>query len=218
MFTMNAAAVGDPMDVRTWGVWDPLRPHLERITRLGDEEGIPEPTAGLMNQLGRLLNYKGLFAAAESLFRRALEIDEASFGPEHPKVAIRLNNLAQLLQATNRLAEAEPLMRRALAIFEASLGPDHPSTLTVRGNLAAPVLYGEVEVDPGGRVVYNSTDYEVERGRLDTGSMSSVDVSALLQRGSPSPLVPPWHGRFREPVSVSGTLTGTPPSRRTIAG
>jgi hypothetical protein len=29
--------------------------------------------------------------------RRALEIDEKSYGPEHPKVAIRLNNLAQLL-------------------------------------------------------------------------------------------------------------------------
>ena len=58
--------------------------------------------------------------------RRALAIDEKSFGPEHPNVATRLNNLAQLLQATNRLAEAEPLMRRALAIFEKSLGPEHP--------------------------------------------------------------------------------------------
>ncbi len=48
--------------------------------------------------------------------RRALAIDEKSFGPDHPNVAIDLNNLAQLLQATNRLAEAEPLMRRALAI------------------------------------------------------------------------------------------------------
>ncbi len=55
--------------------------------------------------------------------RRALAIDEKSFGPEHPNVAIRLNNLAQLLQATNRLGEAEPLMRRALAIDEKSFGP-----------------------------------------------------------------------------------------------
>lgn len=29
--------------------------------------------------------------------RRALTIDEQSFGPEHPNVAIRLNNLAHLL-------------------------------------------------------------------------------------------------------------------------
>ena len=63
---------------------------------------------------------------AEPLMRRALAIDEASYGPDHPNVAIDLNNLASLLQATNRLGEAEPLMRRALAIDEASYGPDHP--------------------------------------------------------------------------------------------
>ena len=59
--------------------------------------------------------------------RRALAIDEASFGPDHPNVATSLNNLAALLQATNRLSEAEPLYRRALAIDEASFGPDHPN-------------------------------------------------------------------------------------------
>ena len=48
--------------------------------------------------------------------RRALAIDERSYGPDHPNVASTLNNLAQLLYATNRLAEAEPLMRRALEI------------------------------------------------------------------------------------------------------
>ena len=68
--------------------------------------------------------------------RRALAIDEASFGPDHPNVATRLNNLAQLLQATNRLAEAEPLMRRALAIDEASFGPDHPNVASDLNNLA----------------------------------------------------------------------------------
>ena len=73
-------------------------------------------------------------AEAEPLLRRALAIDEQSYGAEHPNVAIRLNNLALLLQATNRLAEAEPLMRRALAIFVASLGADHPSSQTVAEN------------------------------------------------------------------------------------
>jgi len=68
--------------------------------------------------------------------RRALDIDEASFGSQHPDVAIDLNNLALLLQATNRLFEAEPLMRRAAEIFERSLGPDHPNTKIVQGNLA----------------------------------------------------------------------------------
>jgi hypothetical protein len=61
--------------------------------------------------------------------RRALAIDEAGYGPEHPNVARDLNNLASLLQATNRLGEAEPLMLRALAIilrFTHLTGHPHP--------------------------------------------------------------------------------------------
>ena len=68
--------------------------------------------------------------------RRALAIDEQSYGADHPNVAIRLNNLALLLQATNRLAEAEPLMRRALAIDEQSYGADHPNVAIDLNNLA----------------------------------------------------------------------------------
>ncbi len=43
-------------------------------------------------------------------------IDEQSYPPDHPNVAINLNNLAQVLKATNRLAEAEPLSRRTVEI------------------------------------------------------------------------------------------------------
>jgi hypothetical protein len=67
--------------------------------------------------------------------RRALQIDEDSFGPQHPDVARDLNNLALLLHDTNRLSEAEPLMQRALEILETSLGSEHPKTQTVRKNL-----------------------------------------------------------------------------------
>ncbi len=68
--------------------------------------------------------------------RRALDIDEESFGPNTRTSPSDLNNLASLLQATNRLSEAEPLMRRAVEIFEASLGADHPRTQIVQRNLA----------------------------------------------------------------------------------
>lgn len=87
-----------------------------------------------MNQPAVRLWAKALHAEAEPLCRRALAIDEQSFGTEHPNVAIRLNNLARLLQDTNRLSEAEPLMRQALGIFLASLGAEHPNTGIVRGN------------------------------------------------------------------------------------
>jgi hypothetical protein len=60
---------------------------------------------------------------------RALAIDEASYGRNHPEVAIDLNNLAQLLQTTNRLAEAEPLYRRGSKILIAftDQGYQHPN-------------------------------------------------------------------------------------------
>jgi hypothetical protein len=80
---------------------------------------------------------------AESLMRRVLDIDQASFGNDHPEVAADLNNLALLLKDTNRLGEAEPLMRRALGISERSYGPEHPRTKTARENLE--ILLAEKE-------------------------------------------------------------------------
>jgi len=77
------------------------------------------------NNLASFLRGAALFKAAEPLFRRALEIGERNFGPDHPNVAPPLKNLAGLLEDTNRLAEAEPLFRRALEIDERNLGPEH---------------------------------------------------------------------------------------------
>ena len=84
-----------------------------------------------------LLQTTNRFVEAEPLYRRALAIDETSYGPDHPEVAIDLNNLALLLLATNRLAEAEPLIAARSRFSMTSLGPDHPKTVTARNNLAA---------------------------------------------------------------------------------
>ena len=90
-----------------------------------------------LNAAWRLAFIRGHYTEAEPLIKRALSIDEASYGKDHPNVATALNNLAALLQATNRLAEAEPLMKRALSIDEASYGKDHPNVATALNNLAA---------------------------------------------------------------------------------
>ncbi|MFO0776824.1 MAG: tetratricopeptide repeat protein [Nitrospira sp.] len=44
-----------------------------------------------LNNLAQLLQATNRLAEAEPLMKRALAIDETSYGPEHPKVAIRLN-------------------------------------------------------------------------------------------------------------------------------
>jgi len=121
LLLVNNFAPTESGDVRTWPVWDVLRPHAEIIAETADKEKIAEPTARLMSVLDAYLSAKGLYSKAEYWSRRALAIDETSFGHDHPDVATDLNNLAQLLKTTNRLTEAEPLYRRALEIRKKSL-------------------------------------------------------------------------------------------------
>ena len=75
-------------------------------------------TATCLNNLAALVHLQGDYAAAEPLFRRALEISEKALGPEHPDTGTSLYNLARLLQAKGDYDEAEPLYRRALATNE----------------------------------------------------------------------------------------------------
>jgi hypothetical protein len=84
--------------------------------------------------------------------RRALDIDEKSYGPAHPDVARDLNNLAQLLKATNRLSEAEDLSRRCVVIhlkFTHLTGYLHPNLRAAFGNylsLAAEMALNQNEI------------------------------------------------------------------------
>ena len=81
----DAAFVGDPQDVRDWPVLDPLAPHARAVTAHADAAEIAEPTARLMSKVGLLLLEKALHAEAEPLMRRALAIDEASYGAGAPQ-------------------------------------------------------------------------------------------------------------------------------------
>jgi Tfp pilus assembly protein PilF len=69
------------------------------------------------------------------MHERALAIDEAALGPNHPNVAIRLNNLGMVLQSQGDLAGAKALFERSLRIFREFLGDNHPSTKTVQKHL-----------------------------------------------------------------------------------
>ena len=125
-----------PDDFRSWEIWDPLRPHIERIVGAGDFAGIRNPTSHLIDALGIYMYSRSLFSEAERLMRRSLEIHETSFGLKHPEVAASLSNLVQLLLTTNRPDEAEPLIRRALELYEHRYGPNHPRVASSLNSLA----------------------------------------------------------------------------------
>jgi tetratricopeptide (TPR) repeat protein len=110
---------------------DPLRVFSELL--LAQEHN---QASWIATSVGRRLFDLARYPEAEPLMRRALALDEQSYGPEHPNVARDINNQAQLLKAMNRLSEAEPLMRRVVRIFEQSHGVNHPDVATALTNLA----------------------------------------------------------------------------------
>jgi CHAT domain-containing protein/tetratricopeptide (TPR) repeat protein len=93
----------------------------------------------LSNQVDQLAR-AGKYAEATPIAKRALDVAERQFGPDHAEVSTALNNLAFVYSAQGRYREAEPLYQRAVAIAEKALGPDHPDFARDLGNLAE--LYG----------------------------------------------------------------------------
>jgi tetratricopeptide (TPR) repeat protein len=73
---------------------------------------------------------------AERLLQRALDIDTATYGPEHPDVVSDLNDLGLLLRDTAQFVKAEPLARRAVQVAESVYGPDHAKIAAPLNNLA----------------------------------------------------------------------------------
>ena len=63
---------------------------------------------------------------AKAAFERALKIDEAAFGPDHPKVATRVHNLSMLLDEMGDKENATKYGLRATEIFLKFLPPEHP--------------------------------------------------------------------------------------------
>ena len=85
---------------------------------------------------GQTLYGAGQYEEAIPFYRRALELGEQEFGPDHPTTANLLNHLALTYYGQGRYADAEPLFQRALAIQEKALGLDHLDVATSLRNLA----------------------------------------------------------------------------------
>jgi 3(or 17)beta-hydroxysteroid dehydrogenase len=72
---------------------------------------------------GLALYEAGQYEEAEPLFRRALDLGEREFGPDHPTTAVLLSYLALMYHNQGRYEAAEPLYKRALAISDKARWP-----------------------------------------------------------------------------------------------
>jgi tetratricopeptide (TPR) repeat protein len=131
--------MGTPED---WPRWAVLLPHVLAATgHFAPRPGPPgqpgtDEAAWLLDRAATYLQVHARLAEARPLAERALAIDEAAHGPDHPAVGIDLSNLAAIWQDLGQPGQARPLAERALAITEAAHGPDHPTVATLRNNLA----------------------------------------------------------------------------------
>ncbi|WP_420455615.1 FxSxx-COOH system tetratricopeptide repeat protein [Rubrivirga sp.] len=110
-----------------------LVPHAYAVTGLDGGDVADE--SYLLDRMAALAQLQADYADAQALFERALALDEAALGPDHPNVAAALSNLGGVLRASGDLKGAEAAYRRALAIAEAAYGPDHPDVATTLNNL-----------------------------------------------------------------------------------
>ena len=116
------------------GAVEPLFPHLTAAAALAEEAKL-EDAGSLWGNAGYYLRMIADYGRAKNLYERALAIDEAVYGPEHPNVAIRVNNLGSVLQDLGDYAGAKANYERALAIVKKELGENHPYVASTLNNL-----------------------------------------------------------------------------------
>ncbi|WP_165547131.1 tetratricopeptide repeat protein [Kribbella sindirgiensis] len=126
----------------SWPRWSVLLPHVLAVTGLPEVDDVPLPRSGaeemswLLDRAATYLAEHGRAEEAKPLLERALLIDEATYGSDHPTVGVGLSNLARVLKILGDADGARVLLERALAIHEATYGSDHPAVAIDLGNLA----------------------------------------------------------------------------------
>ena len=143
----------EPDEHTSWSVCASLAPHVESVvTHAENYTDVAAQRASLLNRLGIYLATSAQFSVARTTLERALAIEEAIYGPDHPDVAVALGNIGNLQQRLGELPAARVTLERTLAIEEAAYGPDHPEVAITLTNLGyVQQLLGEL---PAARATY----------------------------------------------------------------
>jgi tetratricopeptide (TPR) repeat protein len=191
------------------------------IVRMREERGPPDVRlADAVHLFGRLLFTPEEHESALPEFGRALAIDGALHGPDHPGNVSRLNDVDNQLQELGEYAAALPLAERALALQESVEGPDPPA-VALRLDLLGPLL---LKVGDPRALLGRAHPRRPDRGALAPGGRGPHRVrwvdssrpgrSTGVHRRSPAPRSRPTRPTAPPPTGVrpsgSRTRAGSP--------
>jgi len=109
----------------------------QKALAIAEKQGATHPNvAEALGSMGGAYHKLGSFQAAYDVNKRALPIQEKTYGPESREVGTRHMNLAVELKSMGRYAEADASFARAGEIFLKATGPDSFQTGIVLDNRA----------------------------------------------------------------------------------
>ena len=122
--TLNALGLA----CRQQGKYEEAAGYYEQALKLAhDSPGVHAEIGVIAYNLSIVLDYSGKTAHAEPLFRKSVEIMEASVGRDNPAIAHALYALASAQTYAKRYDEASSTFLRYIAIQEKAFGPEHES-------------------------------------------------------------------------------------------
>ncbi len=117
--------------------WDGAEAHyreaFERMEAM--DQGESNDAAGLLCNLGYLLDQQERYDESDEAYQRALVVRTRALGKDHPELVPILNNMAYRWMNLGDLPRASGLLERALAIMEATVEPEHLALAEPLNNL-----------------------------------------------------------------------------------
>jgi tetratricopeptide (TPR) repeat protein len=140
---LEAASHGGLADAKvTINDFDSAEDHYAQALSLTElVHGGDHPTlVPILTNWAWLETIRGEYGRAESLYLRAVAINDTRDPAGPLEAAATQNNLAGLYYSLRRYDEAESLWTRVKGVYEAQLGEDHHATLVVSQNIAKALM------------------------------------------------------------------------------
>jgi esterase/lipase superfamily enzyme len=150
--------------------------------KLTDEGGDKQGAVELLRNLGDFAAQAGEDRPAAEYYQRALALQEAALGPDHPDLVPVLTALANLKLKDKRYSDAAALEQRILNIERRAYGEHHENVLATLNRLR-----------------------EIYRAGGDAAATARIDAEAAAAQASPSP--PPPAGERGLP-GIPGGIAG----------